>query len=53
MKEFNKKFLERRMENEKKLKFLLLKDKELDNFFSTLPKTSFENNDKGLINASG
>ena len=30
------------MENEKKLKFLLLKDKELDNFFNSLPKINFD-----------
>lgn len=42
MKEFNKKFQERRIENDKKLKFLLLKDKELDNFFNSLPKINFD-----------
>ena len=42
MKEFNLKFKERRIENDKKLKFLLLKDKELDNFFNSLPKINFD-----------
>lgn len=42
IKEFNRKFQEKRQQNEKRLKFLLLKDKQLDNFFNTLPKINLE-----------
>jgi hypothetical protein len=49
MKDFNKKFQERRQENEKKLKFLLLKDKELDNFLNALPKINFDKHERIMM----